>query len=51
MAETKRNQTRQPPVHIPLPFETAVEGLLKVDPQQPVESVRKKSAKRKASKK
>jgi hypothetical protein len=33
---------RLPPVSIPLPFEKAVEGLLAVDPKQPVESKRVK---------
>lgn len=40
-----------PTIGIPVPFEAAVEGLLEVDPKQPVESVRKKPAKKKAGKK
>jgi hypothetical protein len=35
---------RQPPVKIPLPFDKAVEGLLRVDPKGPVPE---KSAKKK----
>ncbi|QDU31676.1 hypothetical protein ETAA8_68360 [Anatilimnocola aggregata] len=33
---------RKPPVHIPLDFETAVGGLLKVDPKKLPESAKKK---------
>jgi hypothetical protein len=43
----KVKQSRQAPIHIPLDFETAVGGLLKVDPKQPVESVRKKPLRKK----
>lgn len=52
MSRTKKTerQTRQTPIHIPLDFDTAVGGLLKVDPKEPVESVRKKPAKKKAKK-
>jgi len=46
----KEKQARQPPIHIPLDFETAVSGLLKVDPKEPVESVRKPRAKKKPAK-
>jgi hypothetical protein len=37
---------RTPPLHIPLDFDTAVGGLLKVAPKEPVKSVRKKPAKK-----
>lgn len=50
MAKDQKTAQRQPPIHIPLDFETAVGGLLKVDPKSPVESARKKTAKRKAKK-
>ncbi len=36
MKEQKSKSKRQPPVRIPLDFERAVEGLLKVDPKKPV---------------
>lgn len=38
MKEQKAKPKRQPPVRIPLDFETAVTGLLQVDPKKPVES-------------
>jgi hypothetical protein len=31
---------RNPPLHIPLDFEAAIDGLLQVDPKQPVDSKR-----------
>lgn len=40
------DQKRNPPIKIPLDFDTAVDGLLKVDPKQPEEIVRKKPAKK-----
>jgi len=36
--------SRQPPIHISLDFETALGGLLKVNPKQPTESIRRKPA-------
>lgn len=50
---------RKPPVHIPLDFDTAIGGLLAVDPKQlkrpvakkPARAVKKRAAKKKAAKK
>ncbi|MBW3539308.1 MAG: hypothetical protein KY476_03485 [Planctomycetes bacterium] len=35
---------RQPPVHIPMPFEQAVAGLLAVDPRKPEDDIRQRAA-------
>jgi hypothetical protein len=43
--ETAGNKKRLPPVSIPLDFETAVQGLLAVDPKEPIEQ--SKAAKKK----
>jgi len=48
MKDQKTKDKRRPPVHIPLDFERAVEGLLAVDPKGPV---RQKGAKKKGRKK
>jgi hypothetical protein len=45
---------RKPPIHVPLPFETFVEGMLKIDPRQLPKKVRpgaSKTAKKPAAKK
>jgi hypothetical protein len=48
--DQKSEPKRLPPVHIPLSFESAVEGLLAVDPKGPVREKRpkKKAARRKS---
>lgn len=48
---TRGDGGRKPPVKIPLSFDKAVEGLLAVDPKGPVESARKKPAKKKPGRK
>jgi hypothetical protein len=45
---TKKKPVRKPPVHLPLPFEKAVEGLLGVKPSVKKKAVAKKSGTKKA---
>jgi hypothetical protein len=44
-------QKRKPPVHIPLPFERAVEGLLGVNPKELPAKKKPAQAKRRTKKK
>jgi hypothetical protein len=44
-------KNRQPPIHIPIPVEQFVEGLLKIDPKKlPAAAAKKKAAKKRKGK-
>jgi len=48
MVEHKQKSSkpqRLPPVSIPLPFEKALEGLLAIDPQDPIEQAKREKKK------
>ncbi len=51
-SKAPKSDKRKPPVHIPLDFETAIEGLLQVDPKSPEKAEKpKKGAKKKPGQK